>query len=207
MIHRMDPPVDPERRPVPEDLRPMTATTAPLPTGRGWAYEPRWRGLRVLAFCEPGRVAMVDEGGVERTASFPELRPIGRATGSTEVVLDGVITALSGADDLVGRRSAAKSDSTRRRLARVEPVTLVLFDALWLDGHPLTDRPWDNRREVLDGLALTGPAWATPAAFLEGGRDLLAAAPAQGLTGVVAKRRASAYQPGARSTDWIDARA
>ena len=52
-----------------------------------------------------------------------------------------------------------------RRLGRDQPVAFVAFDLLWLDGHALTDRPWRERRERLDELALEGPSWTTPSAY------------------------------------------
>ena len=37
MIHRMDPPQDPDREPMPDKLEPMLARTGPLPPDDGWA--------------------------------------------------------------------------------------------------------------------------------------------------------------------------
>jgi bifunctional non-homologous end joining protein LigD len=49
MIHRMDPPEDPEREPVPERIEPMLARTGPLPPEDGrWAYEIKWDGVRAI---------------------------------------------------------------------------------------------------------------------------------------------------------------
>src|SRR4051794_16898676 len=49
MIHRMDPPADPEREPMPRGLKPMSATLSTLPPDdEGWAYEIKWDGVRAL---------------------------------------------------------------------------------------------------------------------------------------------------------------
>jgi hypothetical protein len=40
------------------------------------------------------------------------------------------------------------------------PVTFVTFDLLHLDGEDLTARPLAERKRLLDGLQLLGPAWA-----------------------------------------------
>src|ERR671926_571349 len=59
MIHRMDPPEDPEREPMPESVAPMLARTGSLPAEDGrWAYELKWDGVRVIAFVEGGRVRL-----------------------------------------------------------------------------------------------------------------------------------------------------
>src|SRR3954466_15092105 len=43
MIHRMDPPDDPAREPMPEHVAPMLARTGTLPRDEsGWAYEIKW---------------------------------------------------------------------------------------------------------------------------------------------------------------------
>jgi bifunctional non-homologous end joining protein LigD len=80
----------------------------------------------------------------------------------------------------------------------------VLFDLLHLNGHPLLEASYDQRRTLLDQLGLSGPSFAvTPSFTDEAGADVLAAAVRIGMEGVVAKRRASPYRPGRRSPDWI----
>ena len=47
MIHRMDPPQDPEREPLPPGLRPMVPVEGDLPGDEdAWGFEVRWDGLR-----------------------------------------------------------------------------------------------------------------------------------------------------------------
>ena len=173
MIHRMDPPEDPTRGHPPERFELVQAQPGDVPGDRGWALETRWQGLRCVLTSSGGVVDLVSAGGEAVDDNFPEVRPIGRALGITEVVLDGVVAAPDGGDPYLRRRLEARSDSTRRRLGRDQPVAFVAFDLLWLDGHALTDRPWRQRRERLDELALEGPAWTTPSAY-EGDPDAVA---------------------------------
>jgi len=201
MIHRMDPPEDPDHRPPPRDLQPMTATRGKLPTGKGWAFEVEWTGCRALVVNEPGLTLMTDADARDISAGFPEIRRIGRALGATEVVLDGVVTA--GDPDSIARRLAAKSDSTVRRLARDHPSSFIAFDILWCDGQSLVDDPWTARRERLDALELSGEAWSVPAAHVGDGAALLEAARAQGVDALIAKRTTSTYEPGTQSKDWL----
>ena len=57
---------------------------------------------------------------------------------------------------------------------------------------------------MLESLRLAGPTFITTDAFRDVvGKDILAAAVQNGLEGVVAKRRDSAYRPGRRSPDWV----
>ena len=202
MIHRMDPPEDPGRRPPPSDLRPMEPVGGDPPKGKGWAWEADWHGHRVLVTNEPGDTRIADAEGNDVGDRFPELKRIGRAIGSTEVVLDGVV--VDGGSGAVTARLKAAPSSVRR-LANDRPVQLVLLDALWWEGYPIIERPWIERRELLDSLGLTGGPWSTPTARVGGGAELLAAARGAGVGTLVAKRVRSPYRPGETSEDWIRA--
>jgi bifunctional non-homologous end joining protein LigD len=203
IIHRMDPPEDPTREPLPAHLPLIDAVPGPLPTGDGWAFEVLWTGCRALVASSGGVVTISDRAGNDVSASFPEVRRVGRAIGYTEVVLDGVIVSPDGDAGWVERRRAVKSDSTIRKHARDHPLALMAFDVLWLDGHPTTARPWRERRALLDDLALRGPAWAAPAAHEGDGDAFLTAARENGLAGVVAKRVDAPYAPNPDAPPWI----
>jgi bifunctional non-homologous end joining protein LigD len=210
MIHRMDPPLDPERRPVPPDLRPMVGVPGQrVPGGKSWAFEVRWPGVRVLAEVSGGVLVLRDADGRDVTSTFPELRRLGRAVGYTEVVLDGVVVPVDPdgrpkADAAaIERRLGATSDSAVKRLTGPVPVALILFDVLWWEGHPVTGDPYADRRDRLQSLDLRAGAWQTPAHHVGDGAVLLEAARAQGMPGLVAKRLRSPYRPGQSSDDWL----
>jgi bifunctional non-homologous end joining protein LigD len=208
MIHRMDPPQDAEREPMPQRIEPMLARTGPLPPEDGrWAYEIKWDGVRAIGYAGAGRLRLESRNGRDITPRYPELRELGRELGSREAVLDGEVVAF-GADGrpsfqrLQGRMHLA-SDHAVRRLARTEPVTYVIFDLLYLDGRLLLDEPYTERRERLLELGLAGPAWQTPAHHVGDGAALLEASRAQGLEGIIAKRLDCPYTPGRRSPGWV----
>jgi bifunctional non-homologous end joining protein LigD len=203
MIHRMDPPQDPNRRPPDDTLRPMVATPGSLPQGKGWAFEVEWSGLRVLLANQPGLTTLTDAAGRDVSAAFPEIRRIGRALGAEEVVLDGVVTAAAGRDS-IDRRLAAKSDSTIRRIARDQPAAFVGFDLIWHEGYECWSRPWQQRRDRLDSLELGGDHWQVPAAHIGDGAALADAARAQHVAALIAKQTSASYTPGAASPNWIE---
>jgi bifunctional non-homologous end joining protein LigD len=208
MIHRMDPPEDPDRVPMPERLEPMLARSGSLPRDDGrWAYEVKWDGVRVIAFVEGGRVRLQARSGRDATERYPELRGMGRALGSREVVLDGEVVAFG--DDgrpsfqrLQGRMHLT-SESAVRRLSEREPVTYIAFDLLYEDGRDLMPLQYAQRRERLLALGLAGPSWQAPAHHVGDGAALLQATRAQGLEGVLAKRLDCPYTPGRRSPAWV----
>ncbi len=96
------------------------------------------------------------------------------------------------------------ADAARaRRLSAQTPVAYLVFDVMHLDGRSTISLPYEERRQLLEELRLSGPHWQTPPSFRGGGRAVLEAARAQHLEGVVAKRLRSPYQPGRRSRDWV----
>ena len=102
MIHRMDPPADPQAEPMPEFVAPMLAGAAEIPRDEsGWAFEVKWDGVRVIAHSEPGRIHLMSRNGNEITSGYPELRALNRELGSHRAILDGEIVAF----DEAGRPS------------------------------------------------------------------------------------------------------
>ncbi len=208
MIHRMDPPVDATARAMPDDVAPMLARLSEMPADEsGWAFEVKWDGVRAIAHSEPGRIRFVTRNGNDVTAAYPELRALNRVFGSHSALLDGEIVAF----DEQGKpsfqalqpRMHLRGESAVRRRAAESPVTYVIFDLLWLDGHSLMELPYVERRKHLAGLALDGEHWRVPAHHEGAGSALLAATREQGLEGVVAKRLDSLYKPGKRDGSWL----
>jgi bifunctional non-homologous end joining protein LigD len=208
MIHRMDPPEDPDREPLPDKIEPMLAKTGPLPRDdHRWAYEIKWDGVRAIGYVDGGRLRLASRNGRDITPRYPELRELGRALAGHEAVLDGEVVAF----DADGRPSFQRlqgrmhltSDHVVRRLAQSEPVAYVLFDLLWLDGHSLLALPYSERRERLLALGLSGPTWQTPASHVGDGAAMLEASRARGLEGIIAKRLDSPYTPGRRPGTWV----
>lgn len=210
LIHRMDPPTDPHREPLPPHMAPMLARadergTLPDDDER-WGYEVKWDGIRALLWSDHGHLRIESRTQREITARYPELRALGRALGAHELLLDGELVAL----DEQGRPSFERMQSRMnvdgaasiRRAARAQPVVYMAFDLLHLDGRSLCELPYERRRELLDRLDLDGPAWRTPRYQRGGGQALLHATRAQGLEGIVAKRLDARYEPGRRGGAW-----
>ena len=209
MIHRMDPPQDPGRTPMPEKIEPMMAklgTTVPSPDS-AWGFEFKWDGIRALAYVEGGTVRLMSRSGENITPRYPEIHAMGRGIGSREVILDGEIVAL----DEKGRPSFEEiqqhmgltSESEVRRKMKVVPVTYMVFDLLWKDGHSLLTEQYVERRHSLAQLKLSGDSWQTPPFEEGGGQAMLEASAKAGLEGVMAKKLDSHYEPGRRSGVWV----
>jgi bifunctional non-homologous end joining protein LigD len=192
-----------------DDVAPMLATAGSVPASDvGWAYEFKWDGVRAITYVDAGRVRAQSRGDKDLTAGFPELRDLAASLGGHRAVIDGELVAFDDAGrpsfGRLQRRLNLTSAAAIDRRADEVAVTYLAFDLLYLDGESLLDQPYDDRRRRLDALALAGEAVATPPVFRDTpGGDVLAAAEAGGLEGLVAKRRDGRYRPGERSADWI----
>jgi bifunctional non-homologous end joining protein LigD len=214
MIHRMDPPADPGREVWPGwvTLPPVVPEAGELPADLDhYGIEFAWGGLRMLTYVSGGRVQLHAPGekgdpeASELIGRLPELRALGLSLGVTELVIDGSVIVL-GPDgrpsaSRLAERLGVRSDSAARRLSGRYPATLMIADLLWLDGHSLTAMSYEQRRERLSALSLSGPTWQVPASYPgPDGPALLAAAGQQGLPGVVAK---ALHKPYGKASAWI----
>jgi bifunctional non-homologous end joining protein LigD len=208
LIHRMDPPAELGYEPMPDRIAPMLARSGNLPRDEeAYGFEVKWDGIRTVLFCDHGHLTLQGRNFTDFTPRYPEVRELARELGARRLVLDGEVVAF----DDEGRPSFERlqtrmhlaSDSAVRRRMRDTPVTYVIFDLLYLDGHSTMPLAYEDRRRVLDALALEGPAWRTPAYHRGEGAALLEATRELGLEGVLAKRLDCPYEPGRRSSGWI----
>ena len=185
-------------------MRPMLASRGTtVPTGDEWVHEVKWDGMRVLADVSPGSLKLLSRNENDVTVSFPEL--FGLASLDRDLLLDGEIVAL--ADGIptfaaLADRMHVRNARKAQALVLSNPVTLIVFDVLRLDGEDLTGEPLWVRRTRLESLGLNGVHWQVPATY-DDGRMLLEATERQGLEGVVSKKRSSRYHFGRRSKDWL----
>jgi bifunctional non-homologous end joining protein LigD len=202
--------------PLPASLAPMLATPGSPPGGRlaEWAVEMKWDGVRALAFIDSGRVRLLSRSGKDITGTYPELADLGGLTGGLagaagrgQLLLDGEIVAFSGGRpdfEALQPRMHVSSPEAAMRLSRTIPVADLAFDVLHQDGRPLTARPYVERREILTAIIPNGPGRLFPPSFPGPDIDAVrAAAVANELEGVVAKRLDSPYEPGIRSGSWL----
>ncbi|WP_426595930.1 non-homologous end-joining DNA ligase [Cellulomonas sp. McL0617] len=182
-----------------------TPATGPteLPRGSQWSFEVKWDGVRALADTTSGDLRLWSRQEREITPAYPELAGLAALD---DMILDGEIVLL--ADGIPSFTALAERMHVRdvRRaaaLAARQPVTFMVFDVPRADGADLTRSSYDERRAILERLALPENVQLSP--VYEDGQDLWGVTEQLGLEGVVAKRRSSTYQPGRRSDDWVKA--
>jgi bifunctional non-homologous end joining protein LigD len=185
-------------------MRPMLATKATrVPIGPEWLHEVKWDGMRVLVEVHDGRLRLWSRNEKDVTVTFPELHAL--AGFGRDVLLDGEVVAFLDGVPTFGALADRMHVGNARRaaaLADLNPVTLLVFDVLRLDGGDVMNRPLRERREMLEGLGLVDTHWQVPAAY-DDGEMLLEATERQRLEGIVSKKRDSLYFPGRRTTDWL----
>jgi bifunctional non-homologous end joining protein LigD len=190
--------------PAPGDIAPMW----PVPRPDAFdspehLFEPTWGGHRVLVSIGPaehpgmGDVRITDPNGLELAARLPELAGLAVRVAARSAVLDGELVTV----DAAGR---ADDEGLRARLSGQpgRPVALLVFDILHLDGVWLLRTPLEKRRAALKRVLRPGDEVVVVPAIAGEGRALHAAVSAQGIAGVLARRRTSPYLPGVRSRLW-----
>jgi bifunctional non-homologous end joining protein LigD len=178
-------------------IAPMRAKAVPkLPESTNWEYEIKLDGYRSLALKRSGEVLLLSRNGNRLNDRFPSIAAAFE-TMPDDTVIDGEIVAF----DEDGRPSFSilQNYQTTSR-----PLVYYAFDLLVCRGRSLLGVPLETRREVLQGHALQG--LGDPVRFSgtlnAGATELARAAAAQGMEGIVAKRRDSVYEPGQRSGAW-----
>ena len=194
---------------MPTTIDPMMAVLATgLPRDEDrYGLEFKWDGIRAVTFWDGQNVRPVSRNRIDLTVRYPELWALGDALDSHKAVFDGEIVALDAEGrpsfELLQQRMGLTAEADVRRKMVDVPVTYMVFDAIWLDGRPLTGEQYQRRRALLEELGLAGPHWQTPAYQVDHGQALLQTSREKGLEGLIAKRLDSVYELGRRSGAWL----
>jgi bifunctional non-homologous end joining protein LigD len=196
-------------------IEPMLAGTASeIPAGTDWTFEPKYDGMRVVAYVTRDDVRLVTRNGIDRAPQFPEivhaLRELARRQRRT-FVLDGEIIVrrrtTNGASPfqaLQARWHVSDMAAVARHANRT-PVDLVAFDIL-VDGEErVMNQPWTSRRVRLERLLRTSHVLGVRLAETAkgDGAGMLQRAVKRGWEGIIAKRVDAPYKPGIRTRDWL----
>jgi ATP-dependent DNA ligase len=194
--------------PIEPPFPPMEAKSVrDLPTGDGWAWEPKWDGFRCIAFRDGDDIELQSKSGRPLARYFPEVVDSVRAIGVERFVLDGeIVLPVDGElsfEHLQLRLHPA--ESRVRKLAAEIPAILIVFDLLVTpDGESLLEQPFADRRRALESFVkervdAEAPIHVSPQTtdrdtaqqWLKGIRG--------GVDGVMAKRMDHPYASGART--------
>lgn len=169
-------------------------------TDPAWAFEVKWDGVRALAYGEPGHLRLVSRKGLSLLRQFPELADLSSQVLAERFVLDGELVAFDEHERPRFELLLPRIQSDRARVG-LAPIAYYVFDVLELEGEDLRQLRWEERRARLEAVLRPGPHVRLSEAIMGEGEAFYEVVRAQGLEGVVAKRRDSPYTPG-RSADW-----
>ncbi len=187
--------------------QPMLAKIAHGPfSGDDWVFEVKWDGVRAIAYVN-ATLSIRSRNGNELAGQFPELSVLpGLAPGT---VLDGEIVVMyKGKPDIQSLFPRLQAKAGRSLPGqKTNLVTYIVFDILEKDGKPLTSLTFTDRRKILEQVVKEGPHVVLSRPIDSRGEEYYRAAVAQGLEGIMAKRKDSRYDPGLRSVNWLKIKA
>ena len=193
-------------------IEPMLATggsRAEINNDDEWAFEMKWDGVRAAVTITPEGTRLISRNGNDMTAAYPELADLSKHLNGERAVLDAEIVTLNKAGrpdfGLLQPRMHLTKPREIAAAAQRTPAHLMVFDLLWLDGNPLLDLTYEQRREILESAveATDDGHLQVPPALDMGMDEAVAASRELGLEGVMAKRRTSTYSPGRRAKNWL----
>lgn len=159
-----------------------------------WLFELKHDGFRALAYVDRGKVELVSRTGHVYRAFADLVAGIATALPKTRVVLDGEIVCL----DDEGR---SQFYGLRRRNAS---ASFYAFDAAWLNGRDLRDRPLFDRKAILEKLLPSIGKDILVAQYLVGtGIGLFQAVCERDCEGIVAKWAPSPYGELRGKSPWL----
>lgn len=193
-------------------LEPMYASIGKEVPGSGWTFEPKFDGIRVLAYVTSDDVRLITRNGKNKSQQFPEIVASLQKLATQlkrSLVLDGEIVALIDGEPArfqeLQSRMHVKETAMIARHSSSTPAALILFDLLVDGDDVLLREPWTVRRERLVkriGKRVTTQLRITDS--VEGdGKKMLEQARRQGWEGIIAKQIDSRYEPGNRSRNWL----
>src|SRR6476620_6520972 len=125
--------------------RPMLATLVNEPfDNKEWVFETKWDGFRLITEKRGNNVSLWSRNGIDVTSRYAVLLPaLQKIKGSC--VLDGELCAL----DAQGR---SRFQLLQNALNKKAKLLYVVFDALFVDGKDVRERPLLERKEILKTL-------------------------------------------------------
>lgn len=157
-------------------------------------------GIRLILSKINNKVRLYTRHNNEVTSKFPELLTIDIPDGT---VLDGeiIVTDPNGKPDFEAMMSRFQS---RHSSLENNTLSYVVFDVIQYKGESVTKLPLIDRKQLLNEIITQDTSLVAKVKYIEGHSsayfDLVQA---QGLEGIVLKRKDSRYEVGKRSQSWI----
>jgi len=184
--------------------KPMLAKLASKPfSSADWIFEIKWDGFRAIAYVDR-KLSLRSRNGKELKNVFPELEELTQLAGN--VVLDGEIVVIKdGKPDFQAllERGQVTLPVEIELQSNQSPVVYIVFDILEKNGVTLVNLPLTERKKTLKASVNEGKHVLLSDFVESNGEGYYKVALEKGLEGVVAKKKGSIYELGARSDSWL----
>ncbi len=182
---------------MPSGIIPMLATlTDDSFDDKDWIFEIKYDGYRAVSYIDDNDVTLMSRKDLSFNKKFPPVVEALKELG-LNAILDGEIVALNeeGKSDFQLLQQWQKNGEGE--------LVYYVFDLLWLNGYNLMDLPLVERKEILQQLLPEHPMIRYSDHIEDKGNQFFKAATQQGLEGIMAKERDSAYTPKLRTRQWL----
>jgi len=177
-----------------------------------WQAEWKWDGIRAQIVKRQDELFVWSRGEDLMTGRFPEIETAARDLPNGTVIDGEILPWREGRvlPFLELQRRIGRKNVTRKILDEV-PVVLQCYDILEFDGQDVRDRPFSERREILeavlnqlssDAREIIKPTETIKSKSWEDLSEKREESRALGVEGFMLKQRASPYRVGRHRGDW-----
>lgn len=175
------------------------------------AIEAKYDGFRCQVHKDGEKVDIFSRNLERTTHMFPEIRDAAKAhIAARQAIFEGEALAYN---EATGELYPFQITIQRKRkhgieaLAKEYPLKFFAFELLYLDGADYTEKPYRERRKMMESIIRANPV-IEPAEMFQSddAKEIykyFEESIERGLEGIVAKRLDSAYAAGARNFNWI----
>ncbi len=172
------------------------------------AFEYKYDGARVQIHKQNGTVEIFSRRLTNVTESLPEIvEAVKRNIKAQSAIVEGEVVALDNAGYPIAFQHLMRRFKRTRGVASMAqriPLTLYLFDVLYVNGESLIAHPYLQRRQILAQNAGEIPlSKQIVTDKIEEADGFLKEALAAGHEGLMAKKLESPYTPGRRGKKWL----
>ncbi|MGA7626845.1 MAG: non-homologous end-joining DNA ligase [Candidatus Acidiferrales bacterium] len=178
---------------IPFRVHPMLATLVRDPFDKkGWVYEEKYDGYRLLAYKEGNKVSLMSRNGIDRAARYSQIADAVQALKPTTLLLDGEAIVID------------RKGISRFQLLQQESDKAIyaVFDCLYCDGKDLRREPLSVRRSVMERVIVSQKTLEPSLRLASNGLAAYKLARKKGYEGIVAKDLSSPYLE-SRSHFWL----
>jgi len=171
-----------------------TLTDAPF-DDKGWLFEDKYDGFRMIAKVEDGSVTLYSRNGLIVSRNYMEVAKALEGV-KGDAVIDGELVAI-------GKDGVSHFQLLQNALRHEAKLQYCAFDLMFQDGEDLRGLPLLERKDRLKSILPKHKLIGFSRHRKTFGTKFFNEAERDGLEGIMAKRADSKYLSGARTDNWL----